>query len=174
MTDTLDTDLRLSLVGLLRQAGPLATLTDLAKLNYAAHLPSGIATGQADKLWHDEHTLAAGASQSLSLDALGMSALGGTVSIALAKVKLLLVINAEAAAGNDLHVGGAGTAAHAWSGPWNGNADAKSVVPADSTLLAVNKLGGWPVTPGSANVLKLTNPGGSAITYRIALVGTSA
>ena len=61
MTDTLDTEVRLSLIGLLRQAGPLATLTDLAKLNYAAHLPSGIATGQADKLWHDEHTLAAGA-----------------------------------------------------------------------------------------------------------------
>lgn len=174
MTDTLDTELRLSLHGLLRQTDELATLTDLAKLSYAAHLPSGILAGQADKIWHDERTLAAGASDMLSLDALEMPALGGTLSIALAKVKLLRLVNTATAAGNDLHVGGAGSGAHAWSGPWNNNADAKSVVPADSPLLVVGKLAGWTVTPGTSNVLKVHNPGASAITYRIAIVGTSA
>lgn len=173
MTETLDTELRLSLSGLLRQRDELATLTDLAKLNYAAHLPSGTLAGQADKIWHDERMLAAGASDLLTLDALAMPALGGTLSIALVKVKLLLVLNTALAAGNNLHVGGAGVAGDAWCGPWADDADAKSVVTADSLLLVLNKLTGWSVTPGSANVLKLLNPGGSSITYRIAIVGTS-
>ena len=110
MTETLDTELRLSLSGLLRQTDELATLTDLAKLSFVAHLPSGTLAGQADKIWHDERTLAAGASDLLTLDALAMPALGGTLSIALVKVKLLLVVNTAVAAGNDLHVGGAGVA----------------------------------------------------------------
>ena len=41
-------------------------------------------------------------------------------------------------------------------------------------LLWVNKKNGWTVTNGSADILKVANDGVAAVSYRIALIGTSS
>jgi hypothetical protein len=43
-----------------------------------------------------------------------------------------------------------------------------------STPLLINKKSGWPVTNGSADMLKIANLSGASVSYKIAIVGTSA
>jgi hypothetical protein len=174
MADTLAVDVRASVQWLFQEALDLSTVTDAARLEYAGSLVDGTATDQADKLWHDERTLAAGTSENLDLTSLASPLFGGTVTIAFAKVKVLLIVNTSTVAGNVLLVGGAGAGGNGWGAPWDNNADAKAAVPGDAALLLVNKKSGWAVANGSADVLKIANSGTGSVTYRIAIVGTSA
>jgi hypothetical protein len=96
------------------------------------------------------------------------------VTISFARVKALMIVNLPTTANEDLAVGGAGAGANAWTAPFKGDADAKVVVAADSTLLWINKKHGWTVTNGASDVLKIANDGLGSVTYKIAIVGTSS
>ena len=171
MADTLAVDIQASLAWLFQDALDLTTVADVSQLAFARSLADGTAAGQADKLWHDRRTIAAGANDDLDLTALTQSLFGGTVTIPLAKVKALLVVNTATAAGEDLEVGGSGGAE--WSAPFGAAGD-KVKVPADSCLLLVNRVSGWTVTNGAADVLRIRNAGSGGIDYQIAIVGTSS
>ena len=96
---------------------------------------------------------------------------GSIVTYNFAKVKAILVVNLSATAADVLRVGGAG-AGVAFATPFNGSATAQLEVPAEGCLLLVNKKNGWAVTAGTGDILRIQNPGASAINYRIAIVGT--
>jgi hypothetical protein len=174
MSDTLSVDIRASLGWLFQESLDLATVSDNARLEYARSLADGTATDQADRLWHDQRTLAGSASENLDLNNLTNTLFGSTLTVNFAKVKALLIVNLATTAGEDLLVGGAGAGGNAWSAPFDGDPDAKIAVPADSIVLLVNKKNGWPVTNGSSDILKIANASAASVSYKIAIVGTSA
>src|SRR5688572_4302932 len=99
MADTLAVDIKASLVWLFQDAIDLTVVSDSSKLEYAESLADGTAADQADKLWHDQRTVAAGANDDLDLTALVNTIFGSTVTINLVKVKALLIVNLSATAG---------------------------------------------------------------------------
>jgi hypothetical protein len=172
MADTLSVDLKASLTWLFSEGLDLSTLNDNAKLEYAQSTTDGTGADQADKLWHDQRTVNAASHDDLDLTALTNSIFGTSVSISFAKVKAILIVNTSTVSGDILRMGGAG-AGQAFAAPFNGSATAEVEVGADSCLMLVNKKDGWTVTPATGDILRVANPGGSAVTYKIAIVGTS-
>jgi hypothetical protein len=173
MADTLSVDLKASLTWLFSEGLDLSTVNDNAKLEYSQSTADGTGADQADKLWHDQRTVNAASNDDLDLTALVNSIFGTNVSISFAKVKAVLIVNASTTAGQLLRVGGAG-AGQAFATPFNGSATAVVEVGADSCLMLVNKKDGWTVTPTTGDILRVANAGGSAVTYKIAIIGTSA
>ena len=171
MSDTLTTELKLSLVWQFQDALDLATVLDNSQLNYHKTLANGTASDQADKIWHDQRTLAAGAHEDLVLSALPRALFDNALTIALAKVKAIMLVNTAIGAGQELVVGGA--AADEWIGPFAASGN-KLAVPADSCMVLVNKKSGWAVAAGSADQLRIANAGSGSITYDIVILGTSA
>jgi hypothetical protein len=171
MADTLTAQIKASLHWLFQETLDLATVADDAKLEYDKTLADGTGADQADKVWHDSRALAAAANDDFDLNALANTIFGSTVTINFAKVKAILIVNLATTAGDDLTVGGA--ASQEWTA-WVGTAGDKVRVPADSCLLICNKKTGWTVTGGASDTLRISNVGANPITYRIAVLGTSA
>lgn len=172
MADTLSVEVRASLAWLFQDAIDLTTIADSSKLEYARSLADGTAADQADKLWHDERTVAGGANDDLDLTALVNTVFGSTLTINLAKVKALLLVNTSTTAGDELRLDSA--VANGFRSPFNGSATSQLEIGADSALLLSNKKDGWAVTGGTGDILRIHNPGANPITYRIAVIGTSA
>jgi len=172
MADTLASDVRASIGWLFQETLDLSTLADSSKLEYSRSLADGVADDQADKVWHDTRTVAATSNDDLDLTALAMTVFGASINLSLAKVKAILVVNTAATAGDELEVGGAGS--NALVGPFNGSTSAVVEVGADSALLLCNKRDGWPVVSGTGDILRIRNPNSGAVTYKIAILGTSA
>jgi hypothetical protein len=171
MSDTLTAQIKSSLHWLFQESLDLTTVEDDAKLEYDESLADGTSDNQADKVWHDSRTLAAAASDDLDLTSLANTIFGSTVTISFAKFKAVLIVNTSTTTGDDLTVGGA--ASQEWTA-WVAAAGDKVRVPANSCLLISNKKTGWTVTDGSSDTLRITNTGAGSITYKIAILGTSA
>lgn len=174
MADTLSAELTLGLTWLLEDVLDTSKVADSARLAYANSWRDGTAVDQADQLWHAQQTLAASGVANLDLTNLSRTVFGGALTVNFAKVKALVLVNLATTSGLDLLVGGAGAGGNGWGAPFNNNKDAKLVLPADSALVLVNRKSGWTVTNGSSDVLKIENPQASAITYKAALIGTTA
>ena len=124
---------------------------------------SGTATNQCDLRWSGSFTLAAGASTTLTVSAL-TDPLGR--SVALRRVKILLVESDATLAGDKLTLGGAAT--HPWTAI--GTFD---VLPLGMEA-KVGMGDGYPVNPGVSDQLLITNAGTHPITFRLTLAGCSA
>ena len=172
MSDTLSCEIRASLAWLFQDALDLSTVSDASKLDYSQMLADGVAADQADKIWHDQRTVAAGANDDLDLTALASSLFGGSLSISLAKLKAVLLVNTSTTAGDKLRLDS--SVANACTGPFGGSATSKIEIGADSALLLSSKKDGWTVTGGTGDILRLSNPGANAIIYKIVVVGTSS
>ncbi|MBI2826707.1 MAG: hypothetical protein HYX69_18705 [Planctomycetia bacterium] len=171
MSDTLSAEIDASLVWLFQDSLGLTTIADASRLEYSASLADGTGNDQADKLWHDLRSVAASGQDDLVLSNLPQTIFGSAVSIALAKVKALLIVNAATTVGEDLIVGAA--ASNPWGAPF-GATGHQVRVPADACLLLVNKKSGWTVAAGASDKLRVANVGTGAISYKIAVVGVQA
>lgn len=171
MADTLTSELRASLAWQFQDVVNLSTVTDSSLFDYRRTLADGTGADHADKVWHDQRTLAAGINEDLLLSALPVALFGNTLNIALVRVKAILLVNTATIDGEKLVLGGA--TSHEWLGPFAAFGN-KLVVPADSCLLLVNKKSGWNVTAGAADKLRVANSGTGSITYKVAILGTSA
>lgn len=171
MSDALSAEIKASLVWLFQDTLGLTTIADASRLDYDAQLTDGAGDGEANALWHDLRSVAATAHDDLSLAALPQTIFGNSVTINLAAVKALLIVNTETDDGEDLLVGGAAT--HPWGAPF-GATGHQVRVPADSCLLLVNKSSGWSVAAGSADTLRIANVGTGTIAYKIVAVGVHA
>ncbi len=170
MADTLSVDVKTSLEWLFQDVDELTTISDTSKLAFKHSFADGTAADQADILWYDERTVAIAANDDLDLTALTRTVFGSVLTVNFAKIKSLLIVNTQAAAGEDLTIGAA--ASNAWTGLFGGSAHTLDV-PADSSALLINRNTGWSVVDSSSDVLRIANSGTADITYRIALVGTS-
>jgi hypothetical protein len=172
MPNSLSTDIRASIQWLFQESLELSSVSDSSKLEYAQSTANGTGDDQADLIWHDQRLVPASSEDDLDLGELTSTIFGNQLTIELAKVKALLIINTSSVAGDVLHVGGAGSAA--FNGPFNADDDAVMEVGPGDSLLVSCKMEGWPVVDTSGDVLRIANPGASPITYRIAIVGTSS
>ena len=171
MSESLSVDLKASLAWLFQDASQLSTVADVARLDYSDVLGGAPANPAVDLLWHAERTVEAEDVDDLVLSALPKSLFGQSLSFHFASVRALLLVNLSTTAGHDLVVGGAPAAP--WEAPF-GDAGDSLRLPADSCVLLTNRKTGWTVTGGSADVLRVHNPGGTAVTYRLVIAGTSA
>ncbi|MCA9100061.1 MAG: hypothetical protein KDA63_02865 [Planctomycetales bacterium] len=172
MADSLAVEIQTRLRWLFSDSLDLSTVADSSGVEYEKNLADGTSVDQVDKIWHDQRTVAATSNDDLDLTALTNSVFGSTITINFAKVKSILVVNTSTTSGDELRVGAA--ASNAFTAPFNGGATSVVEVGADSALLLSSNKDGWSVTGGSADVLRIANPGGNSITYKIVIVGTSS
>lgn len=171
MPGSLSVDLKASLAWLFQDTAELSTVTDVARLEYAAVLGGAAANPAVDLLWHDERTVEAASVDDLVLSELPKSLFGQDLTFAFAGVRALLLVNLATEPDQVLLVGGAPAAP--WEGPFVDPGD-RLRLPADSCLLLVAKRTAWPVGDGTADMLRIENEGDAPVTYRIALVGEAA
>lgn len=150
----------------------LASAQALLNKSYSMELADGVAAGQANRIFHDQRTLAASATEDLDLAGSLIDAFGSTLTFV--KVKGLIV-SAAAANTNNVIVGGASSNQFvSWAG---GATHTVTVRPgavfalfagaADST--------GYAVTAGTGDLLKIANSAGTtSVTYDVIVIGTSA
>lgn len=168
---TLKTKVAVQLDASLTSALDLASaVSDIGK-GWQFNLPNGTTAGKADVLWHDERTLAASGSEDLDLAGSLTGILGGTATFA--KVKAVIVY-ADDGNTNDVVIGGA--ASNGWLGPFGDATDTVAVKPGGLlVMMAPGTAGLGSVTAGTGDLLHVANSSsGSAVTYQIILVGTSA
>lgn len=136
---------------------------------FAAALTSGTGANQADLMFSDKRTLSASASENLDLAGGLADAFGATLTFATVKA---IMIKAAAGNTNDVVVGGA--ASNAFVGPFGGTTPTVAVKPGGFLLLFAPATG-WTVTASTGDILKVANSSsGSAVTYDVVLLGTSA
>jgi hypothetical protein len=168
---TLNSKLQVSVVANLTNALDLGeALAPLTK-NYRTVLGTGTGVGLADKVFHDQRTLAASATEDLDLAGVLTDPLGQALTFV--KVKGLIV---AAAAGNTNNVVIGAAAATPWAALLNatgtvtvrpGGVFAAFVGEADANAYAVGA--------GTADLLKVANSAaGTPVTYDVIIIGTSA
>lgn len=173
MPDTLAVDIKASLSWLYQEHRPVSTLADTSKVDYFRRWTDGVGVDQADQLWHDERTLDPSTQDDLDLTILTASIHNNSVIFNFAKVKAIMIVNTATTPGADLIVGGGGTAGDAFAAPFDGDANSKVLVPADSMLLLCNRKSSWTVQNNVSDILRVLAKPVATITYRIAIVGTT-
>ena len=131
-------------------------------------LEAGTGSGQADKVFSDQRTLNASASEDLDLAGVLTDLLGSTVTFA--KVKFIFI---KASTGNTNNVVVGNASSNGFVGPFGGATHTKAIAPGGFEMW-FNPTG-WTVTAGTGDILKIANSGGgTSVTYDIVIVGTSA
>lgn len=134
------------------------------------HLDNGTGANAADKLFMDTNTIAASGNVDIDLAGSLTDALG--VALTFAKVKAIFL---RAASGNtnDVVIGAA--ASNAFVGPFGSGSDTLAVAPGGFLALVAPGAAGWAVTAGTGDLLRIANGGaGTAVTYDVVIIGTSA
>lgn len=131
---------------------------------------TGTGANKANQHWHDDRSLSSGANDDLDL-AGGLTDIFGT-TVTFTIVKAIYIKNKSTT--DALRVGGGG--ANEWVGattPFLATGDKLVIPPSGELLLQCPTAAGWPVTAGSADVLRLTHPGttSAALTYDIFILG---
>lgn len=128
----------------------------------------GTAVGQADLAFADRRTLAASATENLDLAGALTDPLGAALTFGHVKA---IYITAKKTNANGVVVGGA--ASNGFAGPFGGTTPTVTIPPGGVLLLA-HPGAGWAVTPATADLLKITNGGGSSsVQYDVVIIGTS-
>lgn len=139
--------------------------------NYTTSLTTGTAAGQADKIWHDQRTIAASGTDDLDLAGVLVDALGATVTFARVKG---IVVAAAAGNSNNVVVGNATT--NAWS-TLLGATGTVTVRPGGvvAAITGAADATGYAVTAGTGDILRVANSGaGTSVTYDVIVIGASA
>lgn len=134
-------------------------------------LSSGTAAGQADKVFADQRTLAASATEDLDLAGSLADAFGATITFV--KVKALLV---RAAVGNTNNVVVGAAASNPWATLLNSTGTV-ALRPGAGFLAWAGAADatGYAVTASTGDLLKIANSAaGTSVTYDVAVIGTSA
>lgn len=132
-------------------------------------MESGVTSGKADKIFSDQRTLAASATENLDLAGGLTDPLGA--SLTFVKVKAIMI---KAAAGNtnDVVIGGAAT--NTFIGPFNAATHKVNIKPG-GVFMATAPADGWTVTAATGDILLVANSAaGTSITYDAFIIGTSA
>lgn len=127
----------------------------------------GTGTGYADLFWCDTRTINASSNETLDCTSL-IDSLGLTIST-MAKIKALYV---QASAGNTNSVVVGAAASNPFVGPFGGTA-ITATLPPGAGLLGWDKPG-WTCTGSTKNIKVANSSSGTAVTYKIAILGASA
>lgn len=139
-------------------------VVDTATPVLALDLADGTGAGQANAYWKGVITISAGATGSVDLRALPLEVFGGSGTLSLASVKMLLVVNTSTTASVAVGV----SATNRWAGR---SADLETVGPS-GVVYAVNGTG-WATTT-SSKLLAITNNGATTATVQLYVAGVKA
>jgi hypothetical protein len=160
--------MQLSVVGRQTKAVDLGLVTLAFSASLAHSLVDGTAAGQADRVFTDERTLDASATEDLDLSGVLLDAFGA--AILFASIKAIVVI-ADPDNTNNVNVtrpGAAGVPLFLAAG------DGMPIRPGYG-FAWFGSGAGVAVTAASADLLTFTNSGaGTPVTYKIVIIGTSA
>ncbi len=157
-------------------AGSLALAADLAdvKGKFSGILSAmdfgqgSINAGDADAAFLDINTLAASGTVSHDLSGTLVGLFGGNVTFA--KVKAIALL-ADAGNTHDVILG---NVTNGFVGPFGAATHSIAVPPGGLAVLA-RPLGGWTVTAGTADLLKVLNGGAvTPVTYKLAVIGNAS
>jgi len=171
MSAALTVEAKVNLAWLWEEPLDLSTLVDSSQLEVKTALAAGDGPGEVDQLWHDTRTIVGESNDDLDLTALVQTIHGQAVSLGFSTIKAILIHNTSTVAGETLCVDSSVT--NGLLTPFANSASSKLEIPPGSPLLLVNKLEGWAVTPGTGDVLRITNLSEEEIAYQIVLVGTA-
>jgi hypothetical protein len=170
MTTSLRSTIQVQLGWTWRDVAGANVVANSNRLQLTQDLENGAGPNQADAVWDlVDASLTAGSSTTYSLDALTRELFGDSITIALANVKAVLVVNKNTTGSGYLLLGGAAT--DEWYAPLGASGHTVKVMPGAALLLACPQ-SGWDVTTG-ARQLKLSAVGDNA-TFDVAIVGVAA
>jgi len=133
---------------------------------------TGTGAGLADRVWHDQRTIAASGTDDLDLAGVLVDVFGATVTFARIRA---MVVAAASGNTNNVIVGNATTNGFI---TWVGAAAHTVTVRPGGFLCLANGLTdatGYAVTAGTGDILRIANSGaGTSVTYDIILFGASA
>ena len=139
--------------------------------SYATTLQSGAGAGQADKIFHDQRTLAASATEDLDLAGSLTDAFGAACTFARLKA---LIVHAAAANTNNVLVGGVSAGLSTILTP---AATGIAIVRPDATFAVfagVADATGYVVTATTADLLHIANSSsGTSVTYDVIMIGSA-
>lgn len=169
MALTLGTELSMRLAATLTNPLDLSTPTDPLVYAIKTILASGTGANQADRIFHDQRTLGASATEDLDLAGSLTGPLGSTLTFA--RIKLVLV---TAAAGNTNNVQVTRPASNGVP-LFLAASDGIAIRPGGGFLWWAPDSTGVAVTAGSGDLLTFTNSAGSTgVTYDVVIIGASA
>lgn len=129
----------------------------------------GAGANQVNRIFSDQRTLGASATEDLDLAGVLTDAFGAVIT--LARVKAILV---KAAAGNTNNVVVGAAAATQFVGFFGAATHTVAIQPGGAFLIVTPTAAGWPVTAGSTDFLRIANGGaGTPITYDILILGSN-
>lgn len=155
------------------QSNAIDFTTGIAPLSrtYQLQYSTGTGAGAADRIWHDQRTIAASGTDSLDLAGVLLDVFGATVTFA--RIRALVV---QAASGNTNNVIVGGAAANGFI-TWVGAATHTVTVRPGGFLCLANGLTdatGYAVTAATGDILQIANSGaGTSVTYDVILIGAS-
>jgi hypothetical protein len=124
---------------------------------------------KCNEWFRDERTVAASTADNLDLAGSLKNPFGDTITFTYLRVVILAI---DAPDGTKALRFGPRGQANAWQGPFAGTSATDYITVTDSLFLAnLSGTNGWPVTAGTGDILGIYNPGTSAVTYRIWLLG---
>lgn len=169
MALTLGTELNVRLAATLTNPLDLSTPTDALVKAIKLVMTSGTSTDQADRIFHDQRTLSASATEDLDLAGSLTGPLGTTITFA--RIKVVLV---SAASGNTNSVQVTRPASNGVP-LFLAAGDGLAVRPGGLFAWAATDSTGVAVTAGTGDLLTFTNSAGStSVTYDVVIIGASA
>lgn len=166
----LQTQLSLSVTATQTSALDLSTVSAPLSKVVNKTLTSGTGADQADKIFHDQRTLAASATEDLDLAGSLTDAFGATITFA--RIKLILI---TAAAGNTNNVLVGGASSNGFVNWVSSATDVVVVRPGGALCLIAPDATAYAVTASTGDLLTVTNSSsGSGVTYDVVLVGSSS
>lgn len=164
-----DARFTIGLAAQLTNALDLTTVSAPLNMTKQITLQDGTGLNSANRIWHDERTIAASGTDDLDLAGVLLDPFG--VAISLARVKGILVA-ASSGNANNVVVGAGSNPLINWM---TGTTPAVVVRPNGLFVILAPDATGYAVTAGTGDILRIANSGaGSSVTYQIVVIGANA
>lgn len=134
----------------------------------SVEITDGTGASQANRWYRSQQTLAAGANLDLDLAGGITDPFGATVTFTAVKWIILAVVSPDGA--KSLRIGPQGLA-NAFQGPHGGVAAGNYVTVKYFQKFLDYSAGGWAVTAGTGDILRINNPGAVSVTFSIWIGG---
>lgn len=146
-------------------------ISDASNHTYSRSLGYGTTADNADRLWHDQRTIGPGANDDIDLTNLAQQVFTGSLPVAMVNVKAINIICLSTTTGDKLKIDT--SVANGYQSVTDGASGRIPIGPDSPTVLA-NKKDGMGAVTSTNRILRITNPGATAVSYKIVVVGTSA
>ena len=153
-------------------SSPDAESKNKNQFNFTDDLADGTAANQADLIWFDDETIAAGADYDIDLAGVLTDAFGDTVTFA--RVKLVYNEHRSTSTASGITCGGGG--ATEWIKPFAAAGDKISGVAPSGVFIAYTPDGtAWAVGAGATDIHRITNEDGvNQALVRVCFIGATA